>query len=51
MLYKEFHGKKISCLGLGCMRFPTVEGDNLTIDREKVFYDVKQAVKRLYGGR
>ena len=22
MLYKEFHGKKISCLGLGCMRFP-----------------------------
>lgn len=26
-------------------------GEYLTIDREKVFYDAKQAVKRLYGGR
>ena len=26
-------------------------GEYMTIDREKVFYDVKQAVKRLYGGR
>ena len=25
-------------------------GEYLTIDREKAFYDVKQAVKRLYGG-
>ena len=44
MLYKEFHGKKISCLGLGCMRFPTVEGDKLTIDREKAQKVVDAAI-------
>ncbi len=44
MLYKEFHGKMISRLGLGCMRFPTVEGDNLTIDREKAQRIVDAAI-------
>ena len=25
MIYKDFHGKKLSMLGLGCMRFPMLE--------------------------
>ena len=27
MLYKSFHGLKLSCLGMGAMRFPTVDGE------------------------
>lgn len=35
MLYKDFKGKKISALGLGCMRLPTVNGQEGEIDIEK----------------
>lgn len=34
MLYYDFKGKKISTLGLGCMRFPTV-GEDKSVDLEK----------------
>lgn len=44
MFYKDFHGHKISGLGLGCMRFPTVEGDKNTIDREKAQKIVDAAI-------
>ena len=32
MIYKEFHGKRLSSLGLGCMRLPTVGGKDAEID-------------------
>lgn len=34
MFYKDFNGKSLSLLGLGCMRFPTVEGTG-EVDLEK----------------
>ncbi len=33
MYTKDFHGRPVSALGLGGLRFPTVEGDKNTIDR------------------
>ncbi|MBE6038971.1 MAG: oxidoreductase [Anaerofustis stercorihominis] len=35
MYYHDFHGKKISSLGMGALRLPMVEGSKNTIDREK----------------
>ncbi len=35
MIYNDFHGLKLSALGLGCMRFPTLESYE-QIDMEKV---------------
>ena len=48
MIYKNFGGEKLSSLGLGCMRFPVIDGDISKIDitktREIVDYAIKNGV-------
>ena len=48
MIYRDFHGKKISALGMGGMRFPVVDGDYGKIDmpalREMISYAVENGV-------
>ena len=34
MIYRNFKDKKLSALGMGCMRLPCVDGDNSKIDME-----------------
>ena len=36
MIYKDFKGKRLSALGMGCMRLPCAEEDNGAIDMEAV---------------
>lgn len=44
MIYKEFKGKKLSALGMGCMRFPTC-GEDKTIDEAKTAEMFDYAIK------
>lgn len=43
MIYKEFKGKKLSALGLGCMRLPTKLGIDSKIDEKKTAEMVRYA--------
>lgn len=45
MIYKNFGDEKLSSLGLGCMRFPVIEGDISKIDVEKTREIVDYAIK------
>ncbi len=45
MLYSDFKGKKLSALGFGCMRLPTVGGDDALIDVESAREMVKYAMQ------
>ncbi len=48
MIYKEFKGKKLSALGMGCMRLPVIDGKDTEIDieaTEKMFdYAIQNGV-------
>ncbi len=45
MICKEFKDLSLSALGLGCMRLPTVDGDDNKIDEEKTAEMVEYAMK------
>ena len=48
MIYKQFHGLNLSALGLGCMRFPVVDGKSDQIDEAEtaklVAYAMEQGI-------
>ncbi len=46
MIYKEFRGLKISALGMGCMRLPTVDGKEDQIDEAKTAEMVALAIEK-----
>ncbi len=45
MIFKNFRGLSLSALGLGCMRLPTIEGNDSHIDEEKTAEMVAYAMK------
>ena len=46
MIYKNFKGKKLSALGFGTMRLPTVDKNISNIDEEKVFEIFDYAISK-----
>ena len=46
MIYKQFKDKKLSALGLGCMRLPVIDGENDKIDEVKTAEMVKYAMEQ-----
>lgn len=44
MIFKKFQDLSLSALGLGCMRFPTLDGDDAKIDEEKTAEIVRCAM-------
>lgn len=45
MLYFDFKGQKLSALGFGCMRFPTLDEDSGNIDVEKTRSMIHRAME------
>ena len=46
MIYHDFQNLKLSALGMGCMRLPTVAGDDTCIDEVQTAAMVKEAFDR-----
>ena len=45
MIYKQFHDLKLSALGFGCMRLPTISGDDSKPDEEAATKMVARAME------
>ena len=46
MIYRDFQNKKLSALGLGCMRLPTIDGQYGNIDKEATAKMVAYAMEQ-----
>ena len=46
MQYREFKGKKLSELGMGCMRLPVIDGKEADVDQEHVQLMVDYAMEK-----
>ena len=46
MIYRDFKDKKLSGLGLGCMRLPTIDGQYGNIDKEATAAMVAYAMEK-----
>ena len=44
MVYRDFHGIKLSALGFGAMRLPVIDGDDGNIDKPKAFELIDKAM-------
>ena len=59
MIYKQFQDRKLSALGFGCMRLPTVDGNDANVNEAEAAQLIAQAMEggvnycvisyRLYG--
>ena len=45
MIYKQFQNLKLSALGFGCMRLPTVDGNDANVNEEEAAKLIARAME------